>query len=133
MPNEITAYVQSQIRTAVRKAVTPAAFAVTAGLFVLFAVAGLFAASFFWLEPEHGPIAASLICTGVALILGLVAAAPLLVGRRAAPLPRQQAPALPQFVSLMARTAPGMGPRQVAVAAALIEAAIVLSARAGKK
>jgi len=32
-----------------------------AGLFVLFAVAGLFAALFFWLEPERGPAAAALI------------------------------------------------------------------------
>jgi len=33
----------------------------------------------------------------------------------------------------MARTAPGLGPRQVLVAAALIGAALVLSARGGKK
>ena len=132
MPNEISAYLRSQIRAAVRRAVTPAAFAVTAGLFALFAIAGLFAALFFWLEPEHGPIAASLICTVVALVLGAVAAAPLLFGGRAAPAPGQ-APALPQFVSLVARTAPGMGPRQVVIAAALIGAAVVLSAREGKK
>jgi len=132
MANEIAAYVQAQVKARVRRAVTPAAFAATAGVFVLFAAAGLFAALFFWLEPEHGPVAASLICTVVAIVLGLIAAAPLLIGRRAPP-PPQQGAALPQFVSLMARTAPGLGPRQVIVAAALIGAALVLSARGGKK
>jgi len=132
MTNEIAAYVRAQVKAAARRQLTPAAFAVAAGVFVLFAAAGLFAALFFWLEPELGPVAASFICTAVALVLALIAAAPLLVRRRAPP-PSQPPAALPQFVSLMARTAPGLGPRQVLVAAALIGAALVLSARGGKK
>jgi hypothetical protein len=131
--NEITAYVQAQVMAAVRRAITPAAFAIVAGLFVLFTVAALFAALFFWLEPEHGAIAASLICAAAALILALVAAAPLMLRRRPPPPPPQQTAALPQFVSLMARTAPGLGPRQIIIAAALVGAAVVLSARSGRK
>jgi cytochrome c biogenesis protein CcdA len=132
MTSEITAYVQAQVTSAVRRAVTPAAFGLVAGLFVLFAVAGLFAALFFWFEPEHGPIAASLICTAVALVLGLIAAAPLLLGRRAAP-PAPQESSLPQFVSLMARSAPGLRPRQLVMTAALLGVALVVSARGGAR
>ena len=132
MTNEISAYVQTQVKSAVRRAATPAAFGLVAGLFVLFAVAGLFAALFFWFEPEHGPISASLICAAVALGLGIIAAAPLLVGRRAPPPPPQD-PMLPQFVSLMARTAPGLGARQIVLTAALVGVALVVSARGGKK
>ena len=47
MTNEITAYVRAQAKSAVRRAVTPAAFGLVAGLFVLFAMVGLFAALFF--------------------------------------------------------------------------------------
>ncbi len=132
--NEITAYVQAQVAAAVRRAATPAAFAIVAGLFVLFAVAALFAALFFWLEPDHGAIAAALICAAAALVIAFLAALPLMFRRKPPPpAPQQQTAALPQFVSLMARTAPGMGPRQIIVAAALVGAAIVLSARGAKK
>lgn len=132
MTNEISAYVQGQVKTAVRRVATPAAFGLVAGLFVLFAVAGLFAALFFWFEPDHGPISASLICTAVALVLGIIASAPLLVGKRAPPPPPPDA-MLPQFVSLMTRTAPGLGPRQIVMTAALVGVALVLSARGGVK
>ena len=132
MTSEITAYIQTQVLAAVRRVVTPAAFGLVAGLFVLFAVAGLFAALFFWFEPEHGPIAASLICAAVALVLGLLAAAPLLFGRRAPP-PQPQEASLPQFVALMARTAPGLGPRQLVMTAALLGVALVVSTRGAKK
>jgi cytochrome c biogenesis protein CcdA len=131
MTSEITAYVRAQAKSAVRRAVTPAAFGLVAGLFVLFAVAGLFAALFFWFEPEHGPIASSLVCAAVALVLGIISAAPLLLGRRRPPPPAQ--PMLPQFVSLMARTAPGLGLRQLVVAGALLGVTLALSARGAKK
>lgn len=132
MANEITAYIEAQVKATVRRVVTPAALELIAGLFVLFAVAGLFAALFFWLEPDHGPVAASLVCTGVALVLAIVAAAPLMF-RRPAPPPRPETPILPQFVSLMARSTAELGPRQVLAAAALLGVALVLSARGGKE
>jgi putative superfamily III holin-X len=132
MLNEIVALAEAQAKTAARRIAVPAAFALVAGLFVLFAVAGLFAALFFWLEPEHGPIAASLICTGVAIILAILGLLPLAFKRRPARQPPPEV-GLPQFVSLMARTAPGLGPRQILVAAALLGAALVFTARGNKK
>src|SRR5271168_4846850 len=110
MANEIVAFAQAQARAAARRAAVPAAFALASGLFILFAIVGLFAALFFWLEPELGPVAASLILAAVALVLALLAFAPLVVRRQPTPPPPQQDTVLPQFVSLMARAAPGLGP-----------------------
>src|SRR5208282_1361654 len=119
MANEIVAFAQAQAKAAVRRAAVPAAFALGGGLFVLFAVAGLFAALFFWFEPEHGPIASALICAAVAIVLAIVALLPLLFKRRPAPAPPSEG-TLPQFVSLMAKTAPSLTPRQLIVTAALL-------------
>src|SRR5271165_3663589 len=132
MANEIVAFAQAKAKAAVRRAAVPAAFALTGGLFVLFAIAGLFSALFFWLEPELGPVAASLILTAVALVLALLAFAPLLLRRQPPPPPPQDA-MLPQFVSLMARAAPGLGPRQLVVTAALLAVALVFTGRGQKK
>jgi len=132
MANEIVAFAQAKAKAAARRAAVPAAFALTGGLFVLFAIAGLFSALFFWLEPDHGPVAASLILTAVALVLALLAFAPLLLRRQPPPPPPQDA-MLPQFVSLMARAAPGLGPRQLVVTAALVAVALVFTGRGQKK
>jgi hypothetical protein len=131
MTSEIIAFARTQAKGAVRRAAVPAAFALVAGLFVLFAVAYLFAALFFWLEPEHGSIVAALVCAGVALVLAILALLPLMFRRRPPP-PRPEAP-LPQLLSLMAKTAPNLGPRQLVVTAALIGVAVALSARGSKK
>ncbi len=130
MANEIVAFAQAKAKAAVRRAAVPAAFALTGGLFVLFAITGLFSALFFWLEPDHGPVAASLILTAVALVLALLAFAPLVFRRRPPP---QQDAMLPQFVSRMARAAPGLGPRQLVVTAALLAVALVFTGRGQKK
>jgi Putative Actinobacterial Holin-X, holin superfamily III len=132
MRNEIVAFAQAQAKTAVRRAAIPTAFALTGGIFVLFAIAGLFSALFFWLEPEHGPLGASLILAAVALVLALLAFLPLVFRRRPPPPPPQDA-MLPQFVSLMARTAPGLGPRQIIFAAALVAVALVFTGRSQKR
>ena len=132
MTNEIVAFAQARAKTAARRAAVPAAFALVCGLFVLFAVAGLFAALFFWLEPEHGPVAAALICAAIALVLALLASLPLVFRRRRPP-PPPNAGSLPQFASLMARTAPNLAPRQLIVAAALLGLALALSGRGKKK
>ncbi len=131
MTNEIVALVQEQVASRVRRVAVPAAFAVVGAIFVLFTVAGLFAALFFWFEPEHGPVNAALLCAVVALILAGIAFVPLLFGRRKPPPPKTEM--FPQFVTLMAKSAPGLKPRQLIVAAVLVGAALVLSARGGKK
>jgi len=132
MFSELVAYARAQAKARVRRVAVPAAFALVGGLFVLFAVAGLFVALFFWLQPKLGPIAAALICAGVAIVLAIVALLPLGFKRRPAPQPAPQG-ALPQFVSLMAKTAPSLEPRQLVLAAALIGVAVALSARGNKK
>jgi len=134
MANEIVAFAQAKAKAAARKVAVRAAFALTGGFFVLFAIAGLFSALFFWVEPMHGPVAASLILTAVALVLALLAFAPLVFRRRPPPPPPQQdAALLPQFVSLMARAAPGLGPRQLIVTAALLAVALVVTGRGERK
>jgi hypothetical protein len=132
MTSEIVAFAQAQAKTAARRAAVPAAFALVAALFALVAVAGAFAALFFWLEPHRGPAAASLICAGVALVLALLMILPLMFKRRRPSRPPYEG-SLPQFVSLMAKTAPRPAPRQLIVAAALIGVAVVLSGRGNRK
>jgi uncharacterized membrane protein len=132
MTNEIVAFAQAKAKRAARRAGVRAAFAVVSGLFVLFAVAGLFAALFFWFEPERGPAAAALICAAIALVLAILASLPLMFKRRTPPPPRYEG-SLPQFVSLMAKTAPNLAPRQIILTAALIGVALALSGRGSKK
>ena len=134
MSNDIAGFVQAQVGGAVKRAGTSAAFALIAGLFVLFALIGLFAALFFVLERDHGPVNAALLCAAAAFVLAVVAALPLMFGgRRKPPPPQQNDDMLPRFVSLMARSAPGLGPRQLIVTAALVGVALFLTARGGSR
>ena len=133
MINELVALAQAQAKTAARRIAIPAAFALIAGLFVLFAVAGLFAALFFWFEPEHGPIAAALICAAVAIVLAIAGAAAAHVQAAARAAAAGGGRRCRSSSSLMAKTAPGLEPRQLIVTAALLGVALVLSARGNKK
>ena len=74
MVDEIAAIVRERAKAAVGRIARPAAFAIVAGVFFLFAVAALFYALFFWLETLYGPPIAALIVAAVALVLGLLAA-----------------------------------------------------------
>jgi hypothetical protein len=135
MRNEILAFAQQQAKVAVGRVVRPAALGSAAALFFLFAVAALFCALFFWLEPMYGRTVAALIVAAVALVLGLVATLPLIVGRRPEPPPPSNASA-PQLVSLLAQSASSLGPKQTAVAAFVLAVALGLMARgssSGKK
>ena len=87
MVNDIAAIARQRAQAAVGRVARPAAFGIVAGVFFLFAVAALFYALFFWLEPLYGPPVAALIVAAVALVLGLLATAPLIVGRRRPSLP----------------------------------------------
>src|SRR5260370_36106782 len=127
MANEIVAFAQRQATQAVRRAAVPAAFALAGGILFLFAVAGLFGALFFWLEPERGPLAASLIVAAVAVVLGLLALLPLAFKRRPRPPPPDAT--MPQFIALLARSTPGLSPRQLILTAVLAALALGLTAR----
>ena len=127
MINQIVAFTQARAKAAAQRAAVSAASLLAAGVFALAAAAGLFAALFFWVEQGLGPIAAGLICAGAAIVLSIVSLVPLMFRRRPPPPPPD--PILPQFVSLMANTAPRLSPRQLIVTAALIGAALALSAR----
>ncbi len=135
MRNEIVALAQQQAQAAVRRVAISAAFTCVAGVFFLIALVGLFAALFFWLEAMVGPIAASSIVAAIALVLGLLALVPLTAKRRPKPPPAFDA-TLPQFVPLLAKSAPSLSPKQTAVAAFLLAIALGLMARgssSGKK
>lgn len=134
MKNEIVGLVQAQAKSAVRKVVVPTAFAAVGGLFLLFMIAALFVALFFWLEPTQGAVTASLAVAGAALVLALIAFLPLMLKRSPPPPPPRQADAaLPQLVGLMSRSAGKLGPRQLVVAATLLAAAVVISGLGQKK
>jgi Putative Actinobacterial Holin-X, holin superfamily III len=130
MKSEIVAFAQRQATMAVRRTAVPAAFALAGAVLVLFAAAGLFAALFFWLEPSYGPLAASLIVSAIAFVLGLLALLPLVLKRRQRP----QAPAntLPQFVALLTQSTPGLAPRLLIVTAVLLVLILGLTARSGR-
>jgi cytochrome c biogenesis protein CcdA len=132
MGNELVALAQHfarrQAQTAMRRAARPAAFGFAAAVLFLFAVAGLFAALFFWLEPLYGPAGAALITAAVAFVLGLLAIAPLAFKRRPRPAPAPDG-MLPQFASLIAQSASSSSPRQTVVAAFLLAVALGLMAR----
>ena len=135
MRNEIVALAQQKAAAAARRAAVPAALGIAAAILFLFAVAGLFAALFFWLSPLYGPAGAALIVAAIAFVLGLLAIAPLAFKRRPQPPPAPDA-TLPQVVSLVAQSAPSLGPRQTALAAFLLALAFGLLARGssdGKK
>ena len=132
MRNEIVAlareFARQQAKNAARRVAVPTAFGFAAAVLFLFAVAGLFAALFFWLEPLYGPPGAALIVAAVAFVLGLLAIAPLAFRRRpqraATPDARP-----PQVVSLVAQSASSLGPRQAALAAFLLALGFGLLAR----
>ncbi len=132
MIDQIAAFAEAQAKTAARRIAVPAAFALTGGLFILFAIAGLFSALFFWVEPERGPLAASLILASVAYVLGILAFLTLAFRRPPPPSPPPD-PMLPQFINLMARTAPGLSPKQLIVTAAVLGGALLFTGRGQKK
>lgn len=132
MTNQIVELVRQEAAAAVRRAVTPLAYAAIGAIFALFAVAGLFTALFFRLTPDHGPTVAALICAAVAFVLAVIAVLPLLVKRKRPPRSPTDG-VLPQFVALVAKSTPTPGPRQLVVTAAVLAFALFLSARTGKK
>jgi MFS family permease len=131
MIESLVALVGQQVGPPLRRAAGAGAAALIAGLFLLFAVAGLFAALFFWLAPDHGPMAAALICAAVALALALVSALPLLIRPRKPPPNPAQDP-LPQLLTLMAKS-PKLTPGQLVLAAAVVGFTLFASSRRGEK
>lgn len=130
MQSEFAAFAQQQAKAVVGRLARPAAFGIVAGVFFLFAVAALFSALFFWLEPLYGPAIAAVIVAAVALVLGLLAALPLMVGRRPAPSPAAASGAMaPQIVSLLAQSASSLGPKQSVLAALTLAVVLGLMAR----
>lgn len=80
----------------------------------------MFAAQFYWIAPQLGPIPAPLICAGAAVVLAIAALLPLMFKpRRPVPQPAREG-AFPQFVAPMMKSAPNLAPRQLIVTAALI-------------
>jgi hypothetical protein len=98
-------YAQQKAQTAVKRIAVPAAFVVVAAIFFLIVLISLFAALFYWLASLYGPVTAALIVAAFALVLGLIALLPVVVGRRPAP-PPAPISTTPQVAALLAQTAP---------------------------
>lgn len=124
---DITYLLRGQARQAARRVAIPAAFAVVTLVFVSLAIIGLFAAFFFMLEPSQGPLKAALILSGSALALAALASMPLWFPKRKPP-PAPE-PTLAEFVSLMAKNAPTLAPKQLALTAVLLALALALMAK----
>jgi hypothetical protein len=130
-------YAQEKAQTAVKRVAIPAAFGLIAAVFFVIVVIALFAALFYWITSLYGPIIAALLVAAVALVLGLIALLPLVVGRR--PVPPPPAPnstATPQFASLLAQTAPAIALKRPLLSAFLLAVALGMMARgssSGKK
>jgi hypothetical protein len=122
-------YAQEKAQTAVKRVAIPAAFGLVATIFFVIVVIALFAALFFWLASMYGPIIAALLVAAVALVLGLIAVLPLVVGRRPAPPPPAPKPATPQFASLLAQTAPALALKRPLLSALLLAVALGMMAR----
>jgi hypothetical protein len=120
-------YAQEKAQTAVKRIAIPAAFGLVAAVFFVVVLIALFAALFFWLMSLYGPITAALIVAAVAMILGLIALVPIMVGRRPAPPP--PAPKPPQFASLLAQTAPALALKRPLLSALLLAVALGMMAR----
>jgi hypothetical protein len=122
-------YAQEKAQTAVKRIAAPAAFGLIAALLFLVVVIALFAALFFWLASLYGPITAALVVAAVALVLGLMALLPLVVGGRPAPPPPAPQTTTPQFASLLAQTAPSLALKRPLLSAFLLAVALGMMAR----
>jgi hypothetical protein len=122
-------YAQEKAQTAVKRVAVPAAFGLIASVFFVVVVIALFAALFFWLTSLYGPIIAALLVAAVALVLGLIAVLPLVVGRRPAPPPPAPKPAAPQFASILAQTAPALALKRPLLSALVLAVALGMMAR----
>jgi Putative Actinobacterial Holin-X, holin superfamily III len=120
-------YAQEKARTGVKRVAVPAAFGLVAAVFFVIVVIALFSALFYWLTSLYGPITAALLIAAVALVLGLIALLPLVVGRRPAPPPPPPNP--PQFASLLAQTAPALALKRPLLSAFLLAVALGMMAR----
>ena len=122
-------YAQEKAQTAVKRVAIPAAFGMVAAVFFLVVLIALFAALFLWLTSLYGPITAALIVAAVALVLGLIALLPIMVGRRPAPPPPAPNQTTPQFASLLAQTAPALALKRPLLSAFLLAIALGMMAR----
>jgi len=129
MVNQILAIAQEQAQAAIRRAAVPAALGIVALVLFLFARFALFVALFFWQMPIYGPLGAALIVAAVAFVLAVIALLLTRIGRRPKPPPPAVDPTLPQLVTLLAQTAPSLGPRTTAWGAVLLALALGLMTR----
>jgi len=124
---DLASLLRGHARRAARRVAIPAAFAIVTLVFVSLAITALFAALFFMLEPSQGPLRAALILSASALVLAALASTPLWFPRRKPPPARE--PTLAEFVALMAKSAPTLAPRQLALTAVLLALALALMAK----
>ena len=99
-------YAQQRVQIAAKRIAIPTAFGVVAAIFFLIVLTSLFAALFYWLASLYGPVTAALIVAAVALVLGLIALLPVVVGRRPEPPPPAPVSTTPQVAALLVQTAP---------------------------
>ncbi len=129
MANALFAYFANRTRAAMRRQAISLAYVLVGAVFALFALAGLFAALFFALEPGYGPMRASLIVAAVAFLLTLLATAPLWLPRRRPPPPPD--PTLAELLALASKGNPGAAPSKLAIVGVI--AALALGLLASRK
>lgn len=129
MPAFLLEFLRSAVRDAVAGALRSVALAVIAGALALFGVAGLLGALFLTLAEFWGPINSALALSGFSFVLAAAVSFPLWRPRRRRPPPQPQQPPLADLIASVARSAPSLTPKQMALGAVL--AALALGLMAG--
>jgi hypothetical protein len=111
-----------QARSAAQRFAWPVTLILIGASFVILALAGFFAAVFFWLAAYHGPVAAALVVACLAFLAAFACVLPLVIDRtKRSPAPTTQ---VSGFAAALPKIAPVIGARPVALGALALALAV---------
>jgi uncharacterized membrane protein (DUF485 family) len=115
MWHSLVGLADDQARSAARRFAWPVTLILIGAAFVILALAGFFAALFFWLASSHGPVVAALVVACLAFLAAFACVVPILVNRaNRSPAPATQ---ISSFAAALPKVAPFFGTRPVALGA----------------
>jgi uncharacterized membrane protein (DUF485 family) len=111
-----------QARSAAQRFALPVTLILVGAAFVILALAGFFAALFFWLAESHGPVAAALVVACLAFLAAFACVLPLVIKR--ANRPPEPATQVSGIAAALPKIAPLIGARPVALGALALAIAV---------